>query len=410
MRWALLIALSAAALAAQENPLAGAVDALNHEDFAAAAPLLEQALEADPDNVEARFNLAFAYTQLEQDDRAITEYKKVLARKPDLAQALSNLGMVLLRQDQTAEALPYFAKLCELRPDDARAYYLKGHSLLQTTKPEKAIPALQRAVELDPQYSLAHLELGQALADLQRFDAAAESYERAAAIDPQLASYQFELAEKVEQAGDKATAVELYKKYLSDRPDEVAVRERVGFLLLELKRYPEAIAELEKAVKQSPSAANQAALAQAYAAGKERDKALEKWAEAVRSEPGDADLRLRYATSLLNALQYKEAAQQYLETVKLDPKQAEAWSGLGFTLFQVENYPGALKAVENAAKLADPKPAEIYLRAIIQDHMQMYEEAKASYEMFLAANPSMEDEEWKARQRLHVIDLVLSKR
>ncbi len=411
MRWALLVALSAAVLWGQDsNPLAGAVDALNREDYAAAAPLLEQALAADGDNIEARFNLAFAYTQLAQDERAITEYEKVLAAKPDLAQALSNLGMVLLRQDRAAEALPRFEKLAELRPDDSQAHYLAGHARARTGNLEGAITSYERAVQLDPQSALAHLELGQALANLGRFDAAAESYDRAAALDADLASYQFELAEKVERSGDKEKAVALYRAYVADRPDEFAVRERIGFLLLELERYPEAIAELEAVVESSPTPANRAALAQAYASGEDREKALTKWAEAAAAEPGDARLRLRYATSLLNARRYEEAAAEYLATVKLDPNQAEAWSGLGFTLFQAENYPGALKAIENAAKLGEPKPAQIYLRAIIEDRLQLYEQAKVSYETFLAAKPAMEDEEWKSRQRLRVIDLVLSKR
>ena len=360
MRWALLIGFFAALLAAQENPLVGAVDALNREDYAAAAPLLEQALESDPDNVEARFNLAFALTQLAQDDRAIAEYEKVLQVKPDLPQALSNLGMVLLRQDRAGDALARFSKLAELRPDDSQAHYLEGHARSRAGNLSDAIASYQRAVQLDPQSALAHLELGQALAGLERFDDAAESYNRAATLDPELASYQFELAERVEQSGDKQKAIELYSAYLAERPDEVAVRERVGFLLLEVERYTEAIVELEKAVEQSPSPANRAALAQAYSLGEEREKALSKWAEAVTAEPGDARLRLRYATSLLNERRYKEAAEQYLETVKLDPNQAEAWSGLGFTLFQAENYSGALKATENAAKLAEPKPAQVY--------------------------------------------------
>ena len=57
MRWALLIGFSAGLLGAQESPLAGAVEALNREDYATAAPLLEQALEGDPDNVINRANL-----------------------------------------------------------------------------------------------------------------------------------------------------------------------------------------------------------------------------------------------------------------------------------------------------------------------------------------------------------------
>ena len=64
----------------------------------------------------------------------------------------------------------------------------------------------------------------------------------------------------------------------------------------------------------------------------------------------------------------------------------------------------------NAEKLEPLKPASVYLRAITEDRLQLYKEAQVSYQAFLAMAPGLEDEEFKSRQRLRVIELVLSKR
>lgn len=407
---ALLVSLSALPCAAQGEPLVQAIEALNRQDFAAAAPLLAQALEADPDNVEIRFNLAYAYTEMADDERAAEAYRAVLERKPDLAQARANLAMVLLRQDRALDAVPHLTKLVELRPDDYQARYLEAHALAASGNHSAAVSSYTRALEIDASAATAHLELGQSLAELERFEQAASSYERAVELDPELGSYRFDLAEKVERSGDTAKAIELYRAYLDARPQEVAVRERLGFLLLESDRYKEAIVELEQAVSLAPSTANRAALAQAYSLGDNAEKALAKWAEAVESEPDVAALRLRYAAALLGALKYELAGEQYFAAAKLDPNHAEIWKGLAFTLYQGENYAGTLKALDNVAKLEELNPANLYLRAITQDRLRLWEEAQASYQQFLAGSAGMEDEEFKARQRLRAIERVLSKK
>jgi tetratricopeptide (TPR) repeat protein len=181
-------------------------------------------------------------------------------------------------------------------------------------------------------------------------------------------------------------------------------------LLLDEKRYPEAIEALEAASRQNSTAANQAALAEAYDLSGQPDKVLPAWQKAVAAEPDRIELRLRYATALLQQQSFAEAARQYLEVVKRDPAQVEGWNGLGFCLYKVENFGGALKALKEAAGRGAAKPANVYLRAIIEDKLQMYPEAKASYEEFLALRAGMEDEEWKSRQRLKVIERVLRKR
>ena len=406
----LFIAFAAIAAYAGEDPLNQAVEALKAENYATAAPLLEQALEADPDHLEARFNLAFAYTQLGEDAKAIDSYKKVLDLKADVPQALTNVGILLIRQERAGEAIPYLEKLTELRPDDFQAVFALGRARAGLGELEAASAALERAAEIDPSSGHAAYEYGRVLIALERFEDAEREYLRAAELDPQFASLKLELADLLNKSGRQDRAISLYLERLETHPDDVAVREQAGFLLLNSGQADKAVEHLLSAATASPTPANLAALAQAYGMSDQPEEALKTWKSAVELDPLDAGLHLRYATSLLKGMHYADAGKSYFKTVEIDPENAEAWTGLAFALYQVENYPATLRALAEAAKRSDEKPGSVYLRAITQDKLQLYEEAQASYMEFLALKAPMEDEVWKSEQRLIVIEKVLAKR
>jgi tetratricopeptide (TPR) repeat protein len=406
--FAALFALLLAAPAPQDA-LRDAAAALERNDYAAAAPLLEKALQDDSENIDLRFNLAFAYTQLE-DDRAVDEYRKVLAAQPDLEAARQNLVMVLLRRDRFAEAAPELEKLAASRPDDRQTQMYLAHAWFRSEQPAKAIPAFRRAHELGDDTPMLHLELGQALTATGAFDEAATEYRRAAELDPSLASLELELAEKVEQSGDAAKALALYQSYLERHPEEPAVLERVAMMLLEQGKAAEAIGSLETVTAKSPTAANWTALAHAYQSVDNQAKAAEALGRALEAAPQDADLRIRYATLLLKAEQFEQAGGHYLQATKLDPARAEGWNGLAFCFYKLDNFPAALNALMEAEKRAEPQAGNLFLRAVVEDKLQMFEQAKVSYEAFLAAKPDLEEEVWKAEQRLNTIEKILSKK
>ncbi len=52
--------------AASDGAIESAAKALDQEDYAKAAELLEEVVADEPDNHNARFNLAFAYTEIKQ--------------------------------------------------------------------------------------------------------------------------------------------------------------------------------------------------------------------------------------------------------------------------------------------------------------------------------------------------------
>ena len=395
---------------APANELKDAVEALEREDYAQAAELLEKVVAEDPENVEVRFNLAYAYSELKQNAKAIEHYQKVAGIKPGLVSARMNLGILLIGEERTAEAAAHFQVVAEARPEDFAPQLYYAHALLNSGDPKGAIEPYEQAVRLNPRSAEAFLGLGQSLARAGRGEAAAPHYQKAAELDPQLSAMRLELAELLEKSKHIELALSIYQSYLQSHPDAIAVRERIGMLLMERQSYAEAAEIFETAVKGRPSAANLAALAQAYSLNDQPEKALHLWRQAASASPSNAELRLRYANGLLHAQQFEDAARNYLVALEQDATLPEAWGGLAFSLYKVENFAGALKALEQSSQIAPPKPAQVYLRAIIEDKLQMYKEAQASYQNFLAMNAGMSDEEWKSKERLKVIEKVLRKR
>ena len=394
-----------------KSDLEGAAEALKLEKYAEAAPLLEKALARDPQDFRARFNLALAYSQLNRDWDAIEQYRKVVEQQPGLVPARQNLGMLLLRQKDPGAAVPHLEVAAREKPGDFRAQFYLGESLLGAGEQDRAIAAYEKALALDSRSAAASIGLGRALARAGRMDAARERFLEAARLDPEFRDALLELGDLMEQKQQPAQALELYVEYLKTRPDAVAVRERAAVLLLQQKQYPEAVLHLEQVVKQNPTPANQTALAQAYTMTKEPAKALPLLRGASAAEPADAGLRFRLATALMESQDFRGAAQEFRAVVEKRPDDKDSWNGLGFALYKIEDYEGALNALDQAGQLGPEPPGNHYLRAIILDKFRQYPAALQSYQQFLAvAGGRYPDDEFNARQRVRIITNMLNKR
>ena len=386
------------------NPAAEGLKALEEQRWDAAAASFSKAIEADPKDYGHHFHLGFAYSMLRRDNEAIAAYRKTLELKAGLYEAQLNLGILLLRVKQPAEAAPLLEQAAQTKPKDFRPAYYAAEALLAAGDSTKAIPLFRTAIELDPKSAEAELGLARALAKEQNLDEAALHFRKAAEAQPEIL---LELAYLYEAAARRDEAIELYRKF----PNDAAARERLGELLLEGGKAVEAIAELETAVKASPTPANRYALAMAYNAAKQYDKAEPIFLQVLQSEPGNVDIRMTYARVLREQKKYAPAAQEFYTVTKAKPDSAEAWSDLAGMLILMENYPAALGALDKVKELGAEKPAHHYFRAIVLDKHRMYEPALASFEKFLAlAGGKHPDEEFKARQRVRIIRKELSKR
>jgi len=104
------------------------------------------------------------------------------------------------------------------------------------------------------------------------------------------------------------------------------------------------------------------------------------------------------------------AAQDFFRGTKIKPDSVEAWSELAGALVLAEELPSALGALDHVAALHAEKPGHVYLRAIVLDKINQRKPALESYERFLdMSNGQRPDEEFKARQRVRILQRELNK-
>src|SRR6266581_2929763 len=381
--------------------------ALEERKYQEAADLFAKAVAADPTDYAANFHLALSNSLLGKPAEAIPVYKKVLELKPGLYEAELNLGILLVGQKQAREAIPYLQAASEKKPKEYRPRIYLADALLESGDLPKAEENYKAAAELDPKAPAPQLGLAHAQARQQRLPEAAEHFRQAAGLDPSYKDGLLELASLFEANKQPAEAMEIYQQF----PDSAAAQERLGALLIEAKRYPEAIDRLEKVIRKDPTSANALALAHAYRLNKEPDKALPLLEKAVAEDPKNFDLRMIYGSSLRDQKKYNAAAREFYMAAQQRPDAKEAWSELAGMLILLNDFPQALAALDRVKALGGETPAHYFFRAIMLDKTKQYKPALDNYQRFLAtAEGKYPDEEFQARQRVRIIQKELSKR
>lgn len=192
-------------LAALEAYFAGKtlVDRGSAEAYASAIERLELAIARDPGFAPAYATLATAFldqiyfrglSKEEQVWRAAPLVEKALELDPNLGAAHAARGALRRYQDDWDGAAASYRRAIELGPNDARTYYLYGNLLeWQFRRPAEALELMRKAVELDPLTYGDRSILSTALAATGRFDEAREILESAVRSNPSHANARYEL-------------------------------------------------------------------------------------------------------------------------------------------------------------------------------------------------------------------------
>jgi len=387
--------------------IAEGTKALEDHKYQEAAELFAKAVVAEPGDYAANFHLALSYSLLGKAADAIPAYRKTLELRPKLYEAELNLGILLVGQKQGKEAVPYLQDAVEQKPQVYRPRFYLANALLEAGDFAKAEENYMVAVELDPKSAAAELGMGRAQARQSRLPEAAGHFHRAASLDPSFRDSLFELASLFETAKQPAEAIAIYQQF----PENTAAQERLGELLIETKRYPEAIDRLEKVVRKDPTPANHLALAHAYQLNQQPEKALPLLDKAVAGNPESYDLRMIHGAALRDQKQYGPAAREFFAATQKRPESKEAWNELISMLVVLDDYPQALAALDRVKALGGETPGHYFFRAIILDKTKQWKPALESYQKFLAsADGKFPDQEFQARQRVRIIQKELSKR
>jgi len=127
---------------------------------------------------------------------------------------------------------------------------------------------------------------------------------------------------------------------------------REGNALNGLKRYEEALAAYEQAIRLDPNY-TYAYLFKGNALSdlKRYEEALAAYEQAIRLDPDDADYYHNKGIALNELKRHEEALAAYEQAIRLDPNYTYAYYGKGFVLNELKRYKEAEQAFEKARQL-----------------------------------------------------------
>jgi Flp pilus assembly protein TadD len=416
--------------------IAQAEDAIQKNDFTGAEALLKKAIDKDPKNYQAWFDLGFVLNRLDRIDDSIHAYRQSVAAKPDVFETNLNLGLMLARLN-SPEAERFLRAATTLKPtshsaDDhpagnhaadgrsadnhvvdnhveegqARAWLALGH-LLENTKPEDAFQAYRKAAELMPKDPEPHLSAGLLHEQRKEFSDAEAEYKQALALDAHSTDAAIGLTNIYMKSGRLGDAEPLLRRLAAERPDDAGIHLQLGRILAALGKKDDAIAEIQAGVKLAPGDSDaQRDLADLYASAGKNDLAETAYRGLVSAHPNDAELHRGLGKALLLQKKFPEAEKEFLAAVRLKRDWPDVYVDLAWAASENKNYDLAIRALNGRALINAEMPAIcFFLRASAYDHLRDYKQAAVDYHHFLdVAKGKYPDQEWQATHRLIAIE------
>jgi Flp pilus assembly protein TadD len=396
----------------REDPLAPllqqAKDAIDKSDFASALDPLQKYIAQRPDEPYPHFQLGYAYAGLKRDEEAKAEFSRAIALDPKMPAAYLNLGLVLMESDPGASA-EAFRRAAELQPAESRPRFLAGYSLERAGKFADAIEQYRGALALSPNEYDIHLALGRALLRTNDAPGAEEQFRAAAAGRADSAPARLGLANTLLAQKKYEAASDALAEYLKLNPGDLPAHSDRAAALLNLNRYDDALAELDRA--ETGSAVTPEALkmrGEIYMQQKKWKEARETLTHAIQASPKDAEVAEWLGHVDIEVHDYAAAASILGQVYKQDAQSTAVLRDLANALFLNEDYPAALGAMDSLAKLEPPNAGSWFVRAICYDKLSRKVEAIGAYQKFLDLdNEQHANQDIEARHRMAALQREL---
>jgi tetratricopeptide (TPR) repeat protein len=403
-------------------------------DFESAVRFYTSAIAADGSLFQAYYQRATAMLKLGRESEAQADLKKVIDIEPGFARAHRGLGQMFLDRGQVEDAKRALSRAIELDPKltGVRIYY--ASALLRSGEPQKAIEHLRYAIEHSEEVTLAYALVGVAEERLGKVAEAFADYSRgieldagnatahegrarlleargeiAKAIEDYSAAYRaqpsrelaLKLAELHTRAGQPQAAIQLYRRLLLEKPDDLTSRVEMACLMGDNGQREEGEKEINKVVAAKPTDSKLLAKAGDFFFKEKPAVAADYYKRSLDADPRNNHARVQLGASLVRSMQIDAALVILQEAISREPDNYPAHASMATALFKQKKYPEAATEFIWLIRVRPEVSASYFFLAISFDHLGDCVQAARAYSEFVsradpAANKS-EIEEANAR-------------
>ena len=140
--------------------------------------IYEELVSKFPNDERAHSQLGNNFFGLQEYEKAIYEYNKVVAINPDFSQSYNQMGYAYRFLKKYKEAEEAFKKYTELIPNDPNPYDSYAELLMKTGRYEESIEQYQKALAVNPNFVASHIGIATNYNFLGQYDKARAQLER----------------------------------------------------------------------------------------------------------------------------------------------------------------------------------------------------------------------------------------
>lgn len=359
---------------------------LKQGNFNGAIVHFKNALEKDPNFVEARFNLGVSYVETGKLDQAEREFQKVQLQSPGDGRVTFQLARIANFQNKPAVAVPLLTTYLKDHPKDAAALEQMAFAATISGDQVSARENLEKALAIEPgrvsaKLALIHNFMTQgdraqarhildallkddpknraglhAMAQLEAQDRDPEGmldvYTRISSIYPSDLFARYKegslLIDKGEGDKVRANAEAMIKEY----PDKAEGHRLLGLILSREGKYDEAVTALQKSIRIQPDLETYYLLGLAYYYQGNLESAVTQFQTVLDYAPGFAQARIMQGEIFLRQGRGAEALIVADKLIETSPKDFRGSALKGDSLLLLGKSSDALAQYANATELA----------------------------------------------------------
>ncbi len=294
--------------------------------FSRAEKCLLDILKIAPGAIEANNSLAFVYAASKQHDKALEQFKLVLAANPKHAHTHHNIANSLYGLGAYEEAISHFqtahsidGKLTDSLIHCGMAY----HKLGQT---DSAIECLHRALDQDKRSAYAFHILGKIQLDIEEYNLALDYLQNASNLAPKNVEFKLEFAKALDKASLLDEAAKLYHQICEDNPNYLEAFNIYAKFLNEFNRLDEALECANRAQQISPNNVEvEEQIAKIYLGMGNTEEALKRFNKALNLVPDNLSILHGIGTAYLEVGQLNEATATAEKMISINSEAPDGY-------------------------------------------------------------------------------------
>ena len=321
--------------------------------------VLKKLINLDPDDLEARTELAEIFEKSEDWNGAIREYEDLLKRtnQEDRLPVYKTLGYLYTKTNKPEKAISCYLDAAKIDQKDANLHYNLSYLYEKINQEEKSNFYLDNAITLKSSDLEGRLKLALSLMKRGKFKKARKHLSEVLKKKPESNKALTLMAKVMEKQGDKRSLKTIYRKILSLNPENETIQYNLGALEYEEGNLKGALPYFKEYVKSHPKDATvHGILFDIYKKEKNLPLAFKQAVILVELTPKESDIYDFIFDYLKRKDEYEKIIPLMQKGLQANPKDVDLRKYLISAYLKTGKDDNAVREME---KLLNTKPKEI---------------------------------------------------